>query len=416
MRNIFFSINVTLLVNICNAQAPQTVWTQTANPLMLPVNGVAFSKNGNKVVTGTDCHPARIRTYDVTNGNVTWDYTVGDDFMCIMGVGFSSNGNYIAGVEEMGNILVFDNTQPSPVLTSTIAMNTMYAFAIDFAPNNCKMVVGGANGKLQTYHTASGIADLNVSAHSTWVNAVNYSPDNLKIASGGSDAIIKIWDTTGTLLQTLNSHTDDITALRFSKDNNKLLSVSLDDKIKLWDVASGTLLNTLSPQAGNILGIDISADNTRFVTVSADKQIRIYNLATLTLETSFGSTTAGTPRCVAWSQADASKIAVGYSNGTVILYNKSVSTVGIADVAARGYDLLAYPNPSAKEFVASWKEAMVQSIEITDLQGRQIFKKEVPEGQRELELPEHVFPSRGVYILSCKTAAREVLVKKLIKQ
>ena len=263
MKKTLLKILIGLFPVFVNGQTPTSVWTQTANPGLLPVNGVAFAKDGNSIISGTDCHPARIRIYSTQDGNIDWDYTVANSFMCIMGVGFSSNGNYFAGVEEMGNILVFDNTQQPPVLSNTIAMNTMYAFSIDFAPNNHKMVVGGASGKLQTYRLLNSSLDLNLNAHSSWVTAINYSPDNTRIASGGSDAKVKIWDTTGVLLQTLSSHADDITSLKFSKDNTRLFSVSLDDKIKVWDVATGALLNTISPQGGDILGIDIASDNSR---------------------------------------------------------------------------------------------------------------------------------------------------------
>jgi len=416
MKNAILKILIALFPVFVTGQTPTSVWTQTANPGLLPVNGVAFTKDGNRIISGTDCHPARMRIYNTQNGNIDWDYTVGNSFMCIMGVGFSSNGNYFAGAEEMGNILVFDNTQQPPVLSNTIAMNTMYAFSIDFAPNNHKLAVGGASGKLQTYRLSNSSIDLNVNAHSSWVTAVNFSPDNTKIASGGSDAKVKIWDTTGILLQTLSSHTDDITSLKFSKDNTRLFSVSLDDKIEVWDVATGALLNTISPQAGDILGIDIAADNSRFVTVSADKQIRIYNMTTLALELSFGDTNSGTPRCVAWSPDDLSKIAVGYSNSTVILYDIGASTVGFQDKSDIRVNIVAYPNPFTREISIQWSQKLLKSLEVTDEQGKVIYTRENLESIDELKIPSELFKADGVYFLNSNTNTNERIVKKLVKQ
>lgn len=394
----------------------QTVeWSQVAHPNGLQVNGVAFSSDGQKIISGTNCHPSKIRLYATTDGTITWDYTVSNSFMCIMGVGFSSNGNYFAGVEEMGNILVFNNTGSQPALTNTIAMGTSYAFSIDFSPNAAKLAVGGSNGKLQTYHVGAGTQELNINAHTSWVTSVNYSPDNTKIASGGSDAKIKLWDTTGVLLNTLSSHTGQITCLKFTKDNTHLISTSLDNTIKIWNAVSGILLQTITPSAYAVMGVDVSNDSKRIVTVSSDKFIRIYNLETLALEASFGLMT-NDPLCVSWSQINPHKIVAGYSDGTLTLYDiEELLTVSVKEHNVSNDKISVFPSVFPEKTNACFPQNTVSKIEVRSINGTLIKSISGLETNTCFNFNASDFNEAGTYLISFFMTDHRVNVKRVVK-
>ena len=146
-------VYTTLTIIFLNISRAQTIdWSMKANPLNLSINGVAFRADGQKVLSGTNCHPATIRMFDVSSSNLDWNYNVGMTFMCIMGVTFSSNTNYIAAIEEFGNIFIFDNTSSSPVIIDTINTGTSYGFSTAISPSNDKVAVGCSNGKLKIYN------------------------------------------------------------------------------------------------------------------------------------------------------------------------------------------------------------------------------------------------------------------------
>jgi len=412
-KNIVTSC-VCLIAFLAKGQTPAAVWTQAAHSASLSVNGVAFSNDGQNIVSGTDCAPSSIRKYNTSNGTVTWDYTVGSSFMCIMGVGFSANGNYIAAVEEMGNVLIFSNTTPTPALTTTLAMGTMYAFSIDFSPNNHKVAVGGSEGKLQTYVASSGSLNINVNAHASWVTTVRFSPDNTKIATGGSDNLVKIWDTTGVLLHNLISHTEDITSVRFSQNNNLILTTSTDDKVKIWSVATGSLIQTISPSAYDVLGVDVSADDNHFAIVSADKMIRVYNLNTYVLEATFGLTTQGIPRCIAWSKSDQSKIVVGYSNGTISLYDTG-GTVDLKTNDSVSKQISISPNPCFEHCTVDFGANAFTSYSLFDVSGKFLFSKTIEQGTRSINLNSELLNGRGVYLIQLTSKDNNSIIKKIIK-
>lgn len=80
-----------------------------------------------------------------------------------------------------------------------------------------------------------GIHEYNrLEGHGFWVNKVCYSRDRQFIASASSDRSIKIWTTSGVLLQTLVGHTNWVTSVAFSPDGNLLVSGSRDNMLKIW--------------------------------------------------------------------------------------------------------------------------------------------------------------------------------------
>lgn len=243
--NLKNKITSTLMsVLLCSAIQAQTIdWSMKGNPDNLQVNGVAFRADGLKVLSGTNCHPASIRMFDVASSNLDWDHNVGMTYMCIMGVTFSSNTNYIAAIVEFGNIFIFDNTGISPVIIDTINTGTSYGFSTAISPSNDKVAVGCSNGKLKIYNIPSGTLASDINAHPSWVTTVAYSPDGTKIITGGNDDKVKIWSNSGTLLFTCTGHIGDITNVKVTPDNNFVVSSSKDDKIKNleycnWNISS----------------------------------------------------------------------------------------------------------------------------------------------------------------------------------
>lgn len=393
MKKLILFLLIGSLYNKLSAQVLQ--WTSLANPDSLQVNAVSFYSNDNKILSATNCHPAHIRIWNSLSGMLLWDYEVPTSLMCIMGAGVSSNSNYLVAVEEMGNILVFDNTTPLPDSIYSISMGTSYAFSIHTSPNSEKMTVGASNGKLQCYKLSDGAQLFNINAHSSWVTAVQFSNDNLKIASGGNDNKIKIWDTNGVLLQTLNGHTDDIVALRFNSANDTLWSASLDNTIRCWNANSGALLQTLVVSNSDILGMDYNKPTNTIVTVSKDKWIRFLNATTLQFKDSIIQANNAEPSSVAFSSIGTS-IVTGTSNGLVTKYDIS-AILGNQEIYSNSSYLTCYPNPSNGHFYISSQNTF-SAFTVQNIEGKEIENGKINSTNR-IDL-NSLLP--GFYILTVK--------------
>lgn len=369
MNNSNFFISLILTFLVINSLQSQTIdWSVKANPSSLSINGVVFKEDGQKVLTGTNCHPAAIRIFDVPTSNLDWDYTVGSDFYCIMGVSFSSNTNYIAAAEESGYIFIFDNTGISPVILDTINTGTGITFSTSISPDNSKVAVGAANGKLFIYSISDGTLLNEITAHQSWVLSVNYSPNGNYIVTGGSDSKVKIWDSNGTLIYTCSGHTGQVTNVKVSPDNNYVISSSKDDKIKIWDINTGLLVRTLAGHTKDVNGIDLSPDGSKIVSASSDSTSKIWDFNTGDIITTFGVLDSGAVNTVAWSPLG-NKIATGNGRSDVVLWD--LSTLDTKEVSkGNKLEFMIQPNPS-DEFIQIYcpSDCKIVSIEITDLSG-----------------------------------------------
>jgi WD40 repeat protein len=398
-----------LVSNVINAQTID--WSMKANPLNLSINGVAFRADGQKVLSGTNCHPASIRMFDVPSGTLNWDYNVGMTYMCIMGVAFSSNTNYIAAIEEFGNIFIFDNTSASPLIIDTINTGTSYGFSTAISPANDKVAVGCSNGKMKIYNIASGTLVSDVNAHLNWVTSVAYSPNGNIIVTGGDDNKVKIWSTTGTLLFTCNGHTGDITNVKITPDNNFVVSSSKDDKIKIWNISTGALVQTISGHSNDVNGIDLSPDGSKIVSASSDSTCKIWNFNTGNLLSTFGVADSGAINTVAWSP-NGDKIATGNGLSDVVLWSIP-TTLGI-DNFSKGneFEFTLFPNPSSEQ--VSFKlpiNLKVEKVEITDINGKIVFSS----NENKNSIPISNLQS-GIYYLSIQSTSNKKAIQSFTKQ
>lgn len=322
-------------------------WTKKANPYNNSINSVAFRADGQKVLSGTNCHPASIRMFDVTTSDLVWDYDVGSHYMCIMGVTFSANTNYIAAIEEFGNIFIFDNTGSTPVIIDTIHTATSYAFCTAISPSNDKVAAGCSGGRLKIFNLPGGTLSNNIAAHTGWVTAVAYSPNGNKIVTGGSDDKVKIWTKTGTLLFTCLGHTGDITSVKVSPDSNYVISSSKDKTIKIWDMNTGTLVRTITGHTKSVNSIDISPDGTKIVSASSDSSCKIWDFDGNLILT-FDTGNSCVVNAVAWSNSG-DKIVTGNEKSDISVWNVNTSS-SIMNYNTHKNSLQIFPNPAQNTF------------------------------------------------------------------
>lgn len=390
-------------------QGQQWQWTQEGNPAGYQVNGVAISGSGTHVLSATNCHPAKIRMFDVVDGSLVWDYTVPNNLMCMMAAGFSSDGSRLATVEEMGNVLIFDYSQNPPVLVKTVDMGTTYAFALDFAPLRPFFVVGGSNGRLQTY-TLDGEIEVNkANAHTNWVTTVAYSPDNSKIVSGGSDDLVKVWDTTGILLNTFSGHTADISSAKFSPSGTRLASASKDKTIKIWDLQTASLLQTVAVSNQAVNAIAFSDDGKYLVSASSDSTLRIWDMDTYALVASFGLKSEGYYSAVTW-KGDLIVAGTEEGMGKVIAY-KVDGLLGLN--TANVPQVKIFPNPASSSCTLRFPSAQIESLQLIDLAGRVLRHEQGLWGTTTFSLQTETLPA-GNYVIQLVKDNAQVLLSKLI--
>lgn len=340
MKKIKIILAFILIQQAANAQS--LIWNNASHPDPREVYGVAFSSDGTKALSGSECHETRLRLWDVQTGGMLWEYQLDSTLMCTAGVKFSSNGMYLAALEELGHLLLFDISGAIPMLSNSIYTGTAGAFSVDFAPTSDKVATGCTNSKLIIYDISSGLQLLNITAHTGYVYSVAWSHNGQYIATAGQDNKVKLWDTTGALLQTFSGHTGDVFDVKFTPNDDFLVSGSQDNSIKIWNCANGGLVNTITGHTDDVRSIAISPNGNYILSGGADATTRIWDYYSYAQLANFNQAGAGKVYTVAWSPNE-NKVLTGTQFNMVLLWDIA-QTVGVNEIS-NATEVSVFPNP-----------------------------------------------------------------------
>ena len=112
---------------------------------------------------------------------------------------------------------------------------------------------------------------LNTLQHSQPVTSVAIKGD--RIITGSENGKINVWQK-GKLIQTLTGHTAAVEAIAITPDN-KIISASEDKTIKVWQ--KGELIQTLTGHTEGVRALAITPDGSRIISGSRDKTLKIWN-------------------------------------------------------------------------------------------------------------------------------------------
>jgi WD40 repeat protein/tetratricopeptide (TPR) repeat protein len=274
------------------------------------VNCVAFSRDGNMLVTGGSDATARI-----------WDAVSGQELGLLQhdrevsGVAFSPDGKQIATASQDGTSLIWDAATANKL--RSMAHNGVSLTSLTWSDDGTLLAAGDMDGAGHIWDARSGEQLLEI-RHADAVWSVALSPDGGLLASASLDRTVRLWELpSGRRLRTfshglevfgvafspdgrrvvtcsrdmttkvwscdtgkeelnLAGHTNTVMVARFSPDGSRLATGSYDRVAKLWDWPSGREREVLSGHADTVVDIAFSADGRRLATASTDGTARIW--------------------------------------------------------------------------------------------------------------------------------------------
>jgi WD40 repeat protein len=234
-----------------------------------PVRCVAFSPNGELVVSGSEDNSIRV-----------WDVANGESRKVLRGHGsavrscmFSLDGKSVLSGSEDQSVRVWNvqGYEETRVLHATVlAGHADAVLAARFSRDGRQIVTASRDRTAALWDAATGEQLLRFEeGHEFLVSSAVFLPDHdsdgtpRRLATGAGDNTVRIWDlAAGTQLATL-APTGRIGVLAASPDGAWLATGSPGTEVKLWNIESGQPLPPLNGHAEEVSALMFSPDGQR---------------------------------------------------------------------------------------------------------------------------------------------------------
>jgi WD40 repeat protein/class 3 adenylate cyclase len=235
-----------------------------------PILSVAFSPDGQRIVTGSGDASAKV--WDIASGQVV--FTLRGHKEPISSVAFSPDGHGIITGSWDREAILWDSTNGREKRRFG---GEAEIHSVAFSPDGKRIVAGYRDHVARIWDAASGNLLLDLRGHSGPVWGVAFSPDGQRVVSGSGDKTVRIWDALrGRELHRLIGHAEIVFCVAVSPDGQRVVSGSRDDTAKVWDMATGKVLLSFERHGAAIYSTAFSSDGRRIASGSDDQTVRVW--------------------------------------------------------------------------------------------------------------------------------------------
>ncbi|MHC1762876.1 MAG: protein kinase [Verrucomicrobiia bacterium] len=236
-----------------------------------PVLAVAYSPNGQRIVTGSADKTAKV--WDAATGKVLLPLRHDGP---VRSVAFSSDGRRILTGGWDRKAKLWDSASGEQL--RTFDGHTHQILSVAFSPDGQRIVTGSRDQTAKVWDAESGILLRTLEGHGGVVWSVAFSPDGERVVTGHWDRTARVWAVAdGRELVRFKGHSDAVFSVAFSPDGKRIASGSLDQTASVWDSATGHELFTLWGHSSTVASVTFSSDGKRIATAGDDQTARVWD-------------------------------------------------------------------------------------------------------------------------------------------
>lgn len=132
------------------------------------------------------------------------------------------------------------------------------------------IAVGGDDGKIQIFNTASESKVLSLDGHTSAVTSIFEIPESQILITGSLDGVIKVWNLSRNSNDSTFGHIGEVTSLFIKEDKKFAISGSSRGELFIWDISTGKINTKLELHNNEITTIHENANANYIVTGSND--------------------------------------------------------------------------------------------------------------------------------------------------
>ncbi|KAK6987690.1 hypothetical protein R3P38DRAFT_3449838, partial [Favolaschia claudopus] len=195
----------------------------------------------------------------------------------VTSVAFSPDGQLIVSGSYDHTMQIWQASSGAPV-GGPLQGHRQIVHCVAFSPDGRRIVSGTVDGIVQIWDTDTGAPIGDPIRHTTSVRCVAFSPDGQHIisGSGSGDNTVRIWDTvTGAPIgDPLQGHTNWVISVTFSGDGQHIVSASQYEGVRIWDACTGAPVRALFEEySGHFDCVAFSPGGQHIVSGSYDVRI-----------------------------------------------------------------------------------------------------------------------------------------------
>ncbi len=242
----------------------------------------------------------------------------------VNGVAFSRDGQFVvtaAGEPGLvGEARLYRVGDGSLVREFLGHKDSLYCAAL--SPDAQTLATGGYDSSIKLWNVADGKELRSLDGHNGAVFDLAFRPDGNVLASASGDRTVKLWNVaTGERLDTLKESQKELYTLAFSPDGSRLAAAGVDNRIRVWqitqDAKEGTnpLLVSKFAHETPVLRVVWSGDGKTLASSGEDRLVKLWSAETMTIRQTL-------PRQTDWASgvaisSDGRLLAIGRVDGTV---------------------------------------------------------------------------------------------------
>jgi WD40 repeat protein len=179
-----------------------------------------------------------------------------------------------------GKLRLVDTCHPGMV--QTLEGHTAAIMGVALTPDGRLAVSASFDNTLRVWDLASTRLVKILEGHSAWVRAVAVTPDGRHVLSVSHDKTLRYWSLeTGETEKVMEGHESLAWAVAVSPDGRRAISGSMNGMMALWDLENGQLIRRFPGHDHEIFAATVSPDGRHALTASEDRTIRVWDVERL---------------------------------------------------------------------------------------------------------------------------------------